>query len=99
MKPATLLAAALAAALAGCGAQPFDYHRADDMKPGPGMITGEKGEAVWKIGLGGKTTPAAASSNEAEEFERWKRSAEGTDEYREFQDWREWREWKRRNSK
>ena len=98
MKPAGLLAAALAAALAGCGAKPLDYHHAGDMKPGPGMITGEKGEAVWKIDLG-RTTPTAASGNEAEEFERWKRSAEGTDEYREFQDWREWRDWKRRNAK
>jgi hypothetical protein len=99
MKTATLLAAALAAALAGCGAKPFDYHRADDMKPGPGMLSGETGEGVWKIDLSGKTRPAAASGSEAEEFERWKRSAEGTDEYREFQDWREWREWKRRNAK
>jgi hypothetical protein len=98
MSLARLSAVALAAALAGCGAKPFDYHRADDMKPGPGMISGEKGEGVWKIDLG-RTTPAAASSSEAEEFERWKRSAEGTDEYREFQDWREWREWKRRNAK
>ncbi len=91
-----LLAAACAAALAGCGAQPVDYHHAGDMKPGPGMLSGEKGEFVWQVG--GKAAPAAAS-NEAEEFERWKRSAEGTDEYREFQDWREWREWKRRNAR
>lgn len=99
MRSARLLAAALAAALTGCGAQPFDYHQAGEMKPGPGMLTGEKGEAVWKIDLARKATPAAASSSEAEEFERWKRSAEGSDEYREFQDWREWREWKRRNGK
>lgn len=98
MHSAKLLAVALAAALAGCGAAPFDYHRADDMKSGPGMITGEKGEGVWKIDLG-RTAPAAASSGEPEEFERWKRSAAGTDEYREFQDWREWRDWKRRNAK
>jgi hypothetical protein len=98
MNLARLSAVALAAALAGCAAKPFDYHRADGMKPGPGMITGETGEAVWKIG-GAKPTPAAASGSEAEEFERWKRSAEGSDEYREFQDWREWREWKRRNAK
>lgn len=97
MRVPRVFAAALAAALAGCGAAPVDYHPPGDIKPGPGMITGEKGEAVWKIG--GPTTPAAASSNEAEEFERWKRSAEGSDEYREFQDWREWREWKRRNAK
>jgi hypothetical protein len=99
MRRATLLAAALAAALAGCGAKPVDYNRADDMKAGPGMITGETGEAVWKIPFGAKATPAAASGGEAEEFERWRRSAEGTDEYREFQDWREWREWKRRNAR
>jgi hypothetical protein len=103
MGRARFLAAALAAALAGCGAQPFEYHRADDMKPGPGMISGEKGEGVWHIRLAGDATPApapaAAASGEAQEFEQWKRSAQGSDEYREFQDWREWREWKRRNSK
>lgn len=103
MKPARLLAVALAAALAGCGATPVDYHHAGDMKPGPGMLTGEKGEKVWVVDLGRKTPTAApapaAASSEAEEFERWKRSAEGTDEYREFQDWREWREWKRRNAR
>ena len=97
MKYATLLAAALGATLAGCAAKPFDYHHTGDMKPGPGMLTGETGEKVWRIDLGG-TKPAAASS-EAEEFERWKRSAAGTDEYREFQDWREWQEWKRRNAR
>jgi hypothetical protein len=100
MQYATLFAAALAAALAGCGGTPVDYHRADDMKPGPGMITGDSGEKVWRIDLGGKATPAAASSScVAVEFERWKRSAAGSDEYREFQDWREWREWKRRNAR
>ncbi|HEY9529986.1 MAG TPA: hypothetical protein VIQ55_01255 [Burkholderiales bacterium] len=97
MKPARLLAIALAAALAGCGATPVEYHHAGDMKPGPGMLTGETGEKVWRIDLGG-TKPVAAPS-EAEEFERWKRSAAGTDEYREFQDWREWQEWKRRNAR
>jgi hypothetical protein len=61
------------------------------------MLTGETGEKVWRIDLGG-TKPVAAPS-EAEEFERWKRSAAGTDEYREFQDWREWQEWKRRNAR
>ncbi|MGH8669177.1 MAG: hypothetical protein ACREUH_08065, partial [Burkholderiales bacterium] len=94
------VAAALAAALAGCGAAPLEYHRADDIKPGPGMISGEKGEFVYT--LGGKPAPAAApaaATGEAEEFERWKRSAAGTDEYREFQDWREWRDWKRRNAR
>jgi hypothetical protein len=71
------------------------------MKPGPGMLTGEKGEKVWVVDLGRSTPSAnpAPASSEAEEFERWKRSAAGTDEYREFQDWREWREWKRRNAK
>lgn len=97
MRPASLIAAALAAALAGCGAAPLEYHRADDMKPGPGMISGEKGEFVYRVG--GKPAPAAATGGEAEEFERWKRSAAGTDEYREFQDWREWRDWKRRNAR
>jgi hypothetical protein len=99
MKSATLLAVALTAALAGCGAKPFNYHHASDMKPGPGMISGEKGEGVWKIGGTPAATPASATAGDAEEYERWKRSAAGTDEYREFQDWREWREWKRRNAK
>jgi hypothetical protein len=100
MKAASLIAAALAAALAGCGAAPLEYHRADDMKPGPGMISGEKGEFVYRVGAKEPAAAAApAPAGEAEEFERWKRSAAGTDEYREFQDWREWRDWKRRNAK
>ena len=93
MKALGLLA--LAAALGGCGAAPFDYHAADDIKQGPGLFTGSEGAFVFRPG---QAKPAAASS-EAEEFERWKGSAEGSAEYREFQDWREWREWKRQNAK
>jgi hypothetical protein len=93
MKALGLLA--LAAALGGCGAAPFDYHAASDIKSGPGAFTGNDGAFVFRPG---EAKPAAASS-EAEEFERWKRSAEGSAEYREFQDWREWREWKQRNAR
>jgi hypothetical protein len=96
MKALGLAAVTLAAALAGCGAAPFDYHPAGDIRPGPGLFTGEKGAFVFTPA---KPAPVAASSeSEAQEFERWKRSAEGSAEYREFQDWREWREWKRRNA-
>lgn len=80
-----LLCAALAAALAGCGATPFDYHSPGEIPRGPGLLSGEEGAFVLTLGKA--------------EFERWKRSAEGSDEYREFQDWREWREWKRRNAR
>lgn len=91
-----LLCAALAAALAGCGATPFDYHSPGEIPRGPGLLSGEEGAFVLTLG---KAAPPAAAADEAQEFERWKRSAEGSDEYREFQDWREWREWKRRNAR
>lgn len=92
MKALGLLA--LAAALGGCGAAPFDYHAASEIKQGPGAFSGNEGAFVYRPGQ-----PKPAASGEAEEFERWKRSAEGSAEYREFQDWREWREWKRQNAK
>jgi hypothetical protein len=32
--------------LAGCGMEPFDPPRPDELQPGPGILTGESGELV-----------------------------------------------------
>lgn len=40
--------ALLTALLAGCaGVEPFEYAEVDDIKPGPGAVTGDDGE--WLI--------------------------------------------------
>jgi hypothetical protein len=39
---AGLLAACLV--LAGCGGKPYDYKPSNDLKPGPGLFSGEDGE-------------------------------------------------------
>ncbi len=42
-----VLAAALAAALAGCsGVRPYSYTPIDQIPPGPGLFSGEAGEFV-----------------------------------------------------
>jgi hypothetical protein len=33
-------------ALAACGGEPFDYVPPDEMRPGPGVLSGEDGEFV-----------------------------------------------------
>lgn len=74
------------AAIAGCGAAPFDYHPATEIPRGPGLFSGEGGALVLRVD----------PSDERKEFERQKNAGERSPEYREFQEWREWREWKRR---
>ncbi len=81
-----LSAPMLSAAIAGCGAAPFEYHPATEIPRGPGLFSGEGGALVLRL-----DTPG-----EREEFQRQKGAGERSPEYREFQEWREWREWKRR---
>lgn len=71
----------LAAALAGCGAAPFEYHPQSEIPRGPGMLSGEQGALVLRAG----------EADERRDFERWKKEKEGSAQYREFQDWREWK--------
>jgi len=43
----TALALAVAGLIGGCAEmQPFDYRPIDQVKPGPGLLTGEDGEFV-----------------------------------------------------
>ena len=91
MRAPRSLCAALAAALAGCGAVPFDYHSPGEIPQGPGLLSGEEGAFVLKVGK--------AAPYQLEDFQRWRGAPESSDEYREFQDWREWREWRRRNAR
>ena len=67
-----VLAAGLALfALAGCNAKPYDYEpTADEMKPGPGVFTGESGELTIydskKGGLIGKDSAAKSAETSSE---------------------------------
>lgn len=78
----TILATLAAAALAGCGAVPFEYQSQREIPAGPGMFSGEDGAFVVRAG-----SDAAAQQPPPD----WRES----EEYREFQ---EWRERKRRNA-
>ena len=40
------LVLAMGLAVAGCGAQPVPYHSGNEIPPGPGLLSGEKGEFV-----------------------------------------------------
>ncbi|MGQ0547079.1 MAG: hypothetical protein ACT4P3_17390 [Betaproteobacteria bacterium] len=74
-------ALALAAALAGCGAAPFEYHPQSEIPRGPGMLSGDEGALVLRAG----------EPDERRDFERWKKDKAGSAEYQEFLEWREWR--------
>lgn len=98
--------AVLGAALAGCGAAPFEYRSQREIPEGPGMFSGEKGAFVFGAGGSAKEAPKAAAQEptrpgEYEEFQRWKKERAAS-EQREFQEWREWREyqnWKKQQGK
>jgi hypothetical protein len=64
-----------AAALAGCGAMPFDYRSQREIPAGPGMFSGEEGAFVFRA------RPAAAEPT----------APPSADELREFREWREWK--------
>ena len=63
---------ALAAALAGCGAAPLDYHSQSEIPLGPGMFSGladERGEFErWK-----KEKAGSAEYQEFLDWREWKR--------------------------
>ncbi len=97
----------LAAALAGCGGKPFEYHSGNEIPKGPGLLSGESGGLVFsrdKKDVKAAPPPAGAQAQavagdaaefrefqEFQEFRRWKEAAKDTPEFREFQDWREWK--------
>ena len=47
-----LAAALLPVLIAGCGAVPFDYHPGTEIPRGPGMLTGEDGAVIVRVGEG-----------------------------------------------
>lgn len=85
MRAFSLIAAA-AGVLAGCGAAPLDYHSPNEIPPGPGLLSGEQGVFVVRLG-------------ERPRFPAWKPTEEDAAEYQEFLDWREWRQWRQRQGR
>ena len=65
-------ALALAAALAGCGAAPFEYHSQNEIPLGPGMFSGRADERRdferWK-----KEKAGSAEYQEFLEWREWRR--------------------------
>jgi hypothetical protein len=65
-------ALALAAALAGCGAAPLDYHSQNEIPRGPGMLSGVSDEraefARWK-----KEKAGSAEYQEFLDWREWRR--------------------------
>ncbi len=90
----------LALLLAGCAGDRFEYTPVGEMQDGPGMFTGESGEAIFSLrrepgaGTAGDSDPPGDYSEflEYQAFRDWKDNNANSDEHREFQLWREWRE-------
>jgi hypothetical protein len=98
MKQGFIAVTLLAAALAGCGAEPVTHRNYREIGPGEGMF-GDN--LTWEWRRRGDNTPsgpATASAAEQEDFKKWRESA-GSAERQEFEDWRAWQEWKRKNPK
>jgi hypothetical protein len=71
-----LLALLPAALLGACAAQPFEYHSGNDIRPGPGLFSGEPGAFVFRSAE--SAAPPPRDSEEYREFKEW----------REFQEWK-----------
>jgi len=67
--------ALLGAALAGCGAAPFEYHSQREIPKGPGLFSGEEGVFAFRSG---NTARPSDERSEQREFEEWR-------------EWREWK--------
>ena len=92
-------------ALAGCNAKPYDYEpTAGEMKPGPGVLTGESGElTIYDSKKGGllpkesaemsseKTTDASAEATAAVGTQAGTEPAITSEEAREFQEFQQWK--------
>ena len=74
MRATTLTGLFLAAALAGCGAAPLDYHPASEIPRGPGLFTGAGGELVMRMDA--KAAPDSEEYREFQEWRKWKRQQE-----------------------
>lgn len=105
-----LMSVLLAAALAGCGGTPFEYHSQREIPEGPGLLTGESGALVLfsdkkkaKADPPPATAQAAASDaasgpagefREFQEFREFRRWKETAKDTPEFREFQDWREWK-----
>ena len=100
-----LAAGLLIFALAGCNAKPYDYEpTAGEMKPGPGVFTGESGELkLYDANNGGllqkgsaeksneKTTNVSAKETAAVEAQTGNEPAITPEEVRQFQQFQQWK--------
>ena len=92
-------------ALAGCNAKPYDYEpTADEMKPGPGVFTGDSGElTLYDSKKGGllpretaetsseKTTDASPETTAAAGTQTGTETMVTPEEAREFQQFQQWK--------
>ncbi len=94
-----VLLSCLTVLLAACAGDRFEYTPVGEMDDGPGMFTGESGEAVFSL----RREPGTASHDGGAEgdyeefleysaFREWQNDPERADEHREFRLWQEWRE-------
>lgn len=82
----------LAAALAGCGGKPFEYHSQNEIPKGPGLFSGESGGFVYDSNKKVKTDPPSAVPQVQTAASDAASAPSG--EFREFQEFQEFRQWK-----
>ena len=90
----------LSAAVGCAGGKAYDYQpTADEMKPGPGVFTGESGELTVydskKGGLFPKEDPPKAETPTAAAAHAEPQSTDSSEETQEFQEFQEYQQWKK----
>lgn len=58
----------LCAVLAGCAAEPVPYHSGNEIPRGPGLLSGEPGEFVLKMG----SSAAPRDASEEKDYQEWR---------------------------
>jgi hypothetical protein len=85
--------------LAGCNGKSFDYVNPNEIPPGPGVFTGEKGEWTVYDSEGEKEKTVAETGQNGNKAEPTEAavppSATDESEYREFQQFQQWKKEKR----
>jgi len=56
--------------LAGCAAEPVPYHSGNEIPRGPGLLSGNQGEFVLKMG----NSAAPRDADEEREYQEWRDS-------------------------
>ena len=93
-----ILSGCFIALIISCGGKPFTYVNENEIPPGPGLLTGEEGDAtVYGSKSDASERPAATEENKAiephsfqdqqefQEFQNWKREREA---FEKFQKWK-----------